>query len=112
MLVLRVFAVDGGGDGGGDGHSNQPPPAQRWRHGVTAARTSIRIRDGGDNEKLDSGSGSLVWESAIDVRGLTALPEGSRLSDLSTLPADCLLVEMSNGGLYAPGARVLCASCV
>lgn len=65
--------------------------------------------------------GSVVWECVVDVRALTALPEGSRLSHLWTLPADCLLVEMSNGGLYAPGffflfllisvLRVFCALC-
>lgn len=49
----------------------------------------------------------MVWECVIDVRGLTALPEGSRLSHLWTLPADCLLVEMSNGGLYAPGVCIM-----
>ena len=40
-----------------------------------------------------------------------ALPAGSRLTHLWMLPADCLLVEMSNGGLYAPGAEFLAIEC-
>lgn len=44
-----------------------------------------------------------MWETAIDMKALTALPEGLRLSDLGALPADCLLLEMSKGGLYVPG---------
>lgn len=95
MLLLRVFAVDL--DAGDPSHPRQlppPPPAQASGHsGVDAA-----ARAGDDT------LGPVVWECTIDVKGLTALPVGSRLSHLWALPADCVLVEMSNGGLYAAGA--------
>lgn len=67
--------------------------------GLSNSEDNGNGNDGEDEAK----SGPVVWECVIDVRALTALPEGSRLSHLWTLPADCLLVEMSNGGLYAPG---------
>ena len=50
----------------------------------------------------------MVWETAIDIATLTALPAGVRLSDLAALPADSVLLKMSNGGLYAPGECILC----
>eukprot|EP00904_Undaria_pinnatifida_P005670 jgi/Undpi1/2232/HiC_scaffold_12.g05618.m1 len=56
----------------------------------------------GLGRRVELDDGPVVWECVIDVRGLTALPAGSRLSHLWMLPADCLLLEMSNGGLYAP----------
>lgn len=67
--------------------------------------SSDRLRSSGDVDPV----GQMVWETAIDMKTLTALPEGLRLSDLGALPADCLLLEMSKGGLYVPGeeGRVL-----
>lgn len=57
----------------------------------------------GRRRRIEDDAGQALWDCVIDVRGLTALPAGSRLSHLWTLPADCVLVEMSNGGIYAPG---------
>lgn len=71
---------------------------------MTAA--GISNTGNGNGNGFEAESGPMVWECVVDVRGLTALPEGSRLSHLWTLPADCLLVEMSNGGLYAPGVSL------
>ncbi|CAM9283936.1 unnamed protein product [Ectocarpus sp. 8 AP-2014] len=97
LLLLRIFAVDPDSASARDpSHPTQspaPPPAQASGHsGVDAA---ARAGDG------TATLGPVVWECTIDVKGLTALPVGSRLSHLWALPADCLLVEMSNGGLYA-----------
>lgn len=116
MLLLRVFAVDEPCSEAGR-HRTQPQPRDRDRD---LRRSATRDSNNNNNNKNSSSSssggsiasseaepGSMVWECVIDVRGLTALPAGSRLAHLWTLPADCLLVEMSNGGLYAPGS-VLC----
>lgn len=100
MLLLRVFAVDpDSASARGPSHPRQspaPPPAQASGHGGVDA--AARAGDG------TATLGPVVWECTIDVKVLTALPVGSRLSHLWALPADCLLVEMSNGGLYAAGA--------
>ncbi|CAB1102068.1 unnamed protein product [Ectocarpus sp. CCAP 1310/34] len=97
LLLLRVFAVDPDSASARDPspprQSPAPPPAQASGH--TAVDAAARARDG------TATLGPVVWECTIDVKGLTALPVGSRLSHLWALPADCLLVEMSNGGLYA-----------
>lgn len=82
-LLLRVFAVDASPEPGRD-PSSRP-----------------RAASGQREEPVDLGPS--LWECVIDVGGLTALPAGSRMSHLWTLPADCMLVEMSNGALYAPG---------
>lgn len=121
MLVLRVFAVEQPCAEAGRRRGAQPRDRDRHRHQGGSAPGSRREKDGmaargynndatgtdGNGNGNEVESGPVMWECVIDVRGLTALPEGSRLSHLWTLPADCLLVEMSNGGLYAPGA-VLC----
>eukprot|EP00903_Cladosiphon_okamuranus_P012891 g12037.t1 len=97
LLLLRVFATD-------------QPCAEAGRYSTqTRPRNRVGSATGDSNNNKKSSSiddeaesGPIVWECVIDIRGLTALPEGLRLSHLWTLPADCLLVEMSNGGLYAP----------
>lgn len=80
-LVLRVYAAGGSTQSGRE---------------LSEARS-------GSGRWGESGAEEVLWERVIDVRSLMALPAGSKLSLLWTLPADCLLVEMSNGGLYAPG---------
>lgn len=93
VLLLRVFAVDASADA--DGALRSIPPrtktsAPSGQGHSTAAPVELEVSHG-------------MWDCVIDVRGLTALPSRTRLSQLWTLPADCLLLEMSNGDLYAPG---------
>eukprot|EP00752_Nemacystus_decipiens_P007780 g6948.t1 len=103
FLLLRVFVADQP-CAEAIRHSAQPKPRDRHRDGrgsVTGDNGSRR-KNNGSGKGSEGEPGPVVWECVIDVRGLTALPEGSRLSHLWSLPADCLLVEMSNGGVYAP----------
>lgn len=106
VLLLRVFAVDR--------LCSEPSARESFRPSSLKVSGERRATASAENKDLASSSagggegllglaGSAVWESVIDVRGLTALPAGVRLSHFWALPADCLLVEMSNGGLYAPG---------
>lgn len=89
-LLLRVYSVN-------------PDNAE-------AVRYSPRLKPDPQQRSVAVDEGQLVWECSIDVRDLTAFPAGSRLSHLRILPADCLLVEMSNGGVYAPGTEDLSAA--
>lgn len=68
--------------------------------GLEGQSTSEMVGQAGELEPL-------LWECVIDVRGLTALPPRTKLSQLWALPADCLLLEMSNEALYAPGTYVI-----
>lgn len=86
-LLLRVLAVDACPDVG--------------LVGLDPAHARPKLR----SEEAEAEQ--MVWSCTVDVRGLVALPAGLRLPHLWTLPADCLLVEMSNGGLYAPGLSML-----
>lgn len=90
-LLLRVYAVES--PAGGEAREVAVESAALGNHRSTA----------GEPEAL----AHWVWECVVDVRGLISLPPRTKLSHLWTLPADCLLLEMSNGGLYTPGAWVV-----